>query len=236
MNTPLPKHNTTHHHSHSIKIVTKPRHRSSRNRFLSISDGVVVVKCTSDPGPSPDAQLSLRKWVHPDHTWDEETDGYTNSGYEQRRGEHVACWEFCWCRVEEHDKSHPCVFVLVFQIRKKLTTDISRVGSLPEGAIDVNTALTNMLDSLTISQFKGLLESHFAVKLSDECLFRESTTVMKLSDIVKLGYAPDDTSTAGHSVGAGNHCSDTVVCSSRCKQGTGVPSRCGVCDPVARGS
>jgi hypothetical protein len=61
-----------------------------------------------------------------------------------------------------------------------------------------------MLDSLTISQFKGLLESHYAVKLSDEYLFRESTTVMKLSDIVKLGYAPDDTSTAGHGVGAGN--------------------------------
>jgi hypothetical protein len=50
-----------------------------------------------------------------------------------------------------------------------------------------------MLDSLTISQFKGMLEANYHVRLSDEYLFRESTTVTKLVDVVQMGYAPDDT-------------------------------------------
>ena len=58
--------------------------------------------------------------------------------------------------------------------------------------IQGSTALVSILDSLSISQFKGMLESHYAVKLSDEYLFRESTTLSKLVDVAKLGYAPDD--------------------------------------------
>jgi hypothetical protein len=45
---------------------------------------------------------------------------------------------------------------------------------------------------MTISQFKGLLESHYATELSDEYLFRETTTLNKLAEVVKLGHAPDD--------------------------------------------
>ena len=78
------------------------------------------------------------------------------------------------------------------EIMESLVRDISRVGSIPEDAVDTKTALISILDSLSISQFKGMLEGHYAVKLSDEYLFRESTTVSKLVEVVKLGYAPDD--------------------------------------------
>ena len=77
-------------------------------------------------------------------------------------------------------------------ILKSLINDISRVGSIPESSIEKKAALVTILDSLTISQFKGMLENNYHVKLSDEYLFRESTTVTKLVEVVKLGYAPDD--------------------------------------------
>lgn len=82
-------------------------------------------------------------------------------------------------------------------ILAKLMTDISRVGSIPEESIEKKVALVTMMDSLTLSQFKGLLESHYSVKISDEYLFRESTTVTKLVEVIKLGYAPDDTDGEG---------------------------------------
>ena len=78
------------------------------------------------------------------------------------------------------------------EIMKTLQTDISRVGSLPLESIDKKAALVSFLDSITIAQFKGMLENHYAVKISDEYLFRESTTLVKLVEVVKLGYAPDD--------------------------------------------
>lgn len=77
-------------------------------------------------------------------------------------------------------------------IMKSLQTDISRVGSLPVESIEKKAALVSFLDSITIAQFKGMLENHYAVKLSDEYLFRETTTLVKLVEVVKLGYAPDD--------------------------------------------
>jgi acyl-CoA synthetase (AMP-forming)/AMP-acid ligase II len=77
-------------------------------------------------------------------------------------------------------------------ILKMLITDIARVGNVNANSIDKKASLLHMLDSLSISQFKGLLENNYAVKLSDEYLFRETTTAMKLVEVVKLGYAPDD--------------------------------------------
>lgn len=74
----------------------------------------------------------------------------------------------------------------------KLTNDVSKIGSVPKEAIDANVALVTILDSLSISQFKGLLEGEYAVKISDEYLFRENTSLNKLVEVVKLGYAPDD--------------------------------------------
>ena len=79
------------------------------------------------------------------------------------------------------------------EILDKLKTDVSRVAGIPPDSIDADTALVTILDSLNLSQFKGLLGSGYAVKISDEYLFRENTTLTKLVEIVKLGYAPDDT-------------------------------------------
>jgi len=74
----------------------------------------------------------------------------------------------------------------------KLRSDIAQMGSIPQDIIKNDEGLVTMLDSLTITQFKGLLETRYGTKLSDEYLFRESTTLVKLADVVKLGYAPDD--------------------------------------------
>ena len=74
----------------------------------------------------------------------------------------------------------------------KLIADVARVGSVPPESIDKNAPIVTILNSLDISQFKGLYESKYACKISDEYMFRESTTVSKLADIAKLGQAPDD--------------------------------------------
>ena len=78
------------------------------------------------------------------------------------------------------------------QIRKKLILDISRIMSIPAESIDVNAPLSSIMDSLNLSQFKGMIDNGYATKLSDEYLFRDSTNVNKLVEVVKLGYAPDD--------------------------------------------
>jgi acyl-CoA synthetase (AMP-forming)/AMP-acid ligase II len=78
-------------------------------------------------------------------------------------------------------------------ILNSLITDVSKVGHIPADSVEKKVPLVHMLDSLTISQFKGMLENNYAVKISDEYLFRESTTLTKLVEVVKLGHAPDDT-------------------------------------------
>ena len=78
-------------------------------------------------------------------------------------------------------------------IFEKLRKDVGQIGGIPPESIDNETAVVTILDSLSLSQFKGRLESGYAVKISDEYLFRETTTLTKLIEIVKLGYAPDDT-------------------------------------------
>ena len=75
---------------------------------------------------------------------------------------------------------------------KRLKDDISKMVQVPPDALDVEAPLISLMDSLTISQFKGMLDAQYATKISDEYLFRESTTTAKLVEVVKLGYAPDD--------------------------------------------
>jgi len=82
-------------------------------------------------------------------------------------------------------------------ILTKLLTEVAQIASIPKDSIPKDTALVTILDSLTLSQLKGLLEHKYAVKISDEYLFQESTTLLKLVEVVKLGYAPDDTDTGG---------------------------------------
>ena len=71
------------------------------------------------------------------------------------------------------------------------------MGQIPPDTIDKDTALITILDSLSISQFKGRLEAGYGVKISDEYLFGETTTLTKLVEVVKLGYAPDDVAGEG---------------------------------------
>ena len=78
------------------------------------------------------------------------------------------------------------------ELMDKLRMDVARTGQIPPDSIDNDTALVTILDSLSISQFKGRLESAFAVKISDEYLFSENITLQKLAEVAKLGYAPDD--------------------------------------------
>lgn len=78
------------------------------------------------------------------------------------------------------------------ELYQHLLTDLVKVASIDRNVIQATAPLTSMLDSLTISQFKGLYESNYAVKISDEYLFRESTTLQKLVEVAKLGHAPDD--------------------------------------------
>ena len=79
----------------------------------------------------------------------------------------------------------------------KLRVDVAMIAQIPPDSIDNDTALVTILDSLSISQFKGRLEAAYAVKISDEYLFGETVTLKKLAEVVKLGYAPDDTGGGG---------------------------------------
>eukprot|EP00554_Chaetoceros_debilis_P015284 CAMPEP_0194124154 /NCGR_PEP_ID=MMETSP0150-20130528/57438_1 /TAXON_ID=122233 /ORGANISM="Chaetoceros debilis, Strain MM31A-1" /LENGTH=762 /DNA_ID=CAMNT_0038817741 /DNA_START=36 /DNA_END=2324 /DNA_ORIENTATION=+ len=83
------------------------------------------------------------------------------------------------------------------EIMTRLKSDISRVVSMPPASIPGDTDLATMMDSLTLSQFKGLLEGKYATQLSDEYLFSEGLNLSKLVEIVKLGYAPDDNAEPG---------------------------------------
>jgi len=78
------------------------------------------------------------------------------------------------------------------EILQKLLAHMGQLSSLPPDTISQTAPLTTIMDSMSVSQLKGLLEQAYAVTLSDEYLFREETCVAKLVDIIKLGYAPDD--------------------------------------------
>ena len=78
------------------------------------------------------------------------------------------------------------------EILTKLALDLSQMASIPTSSIGKDAAIVTILDSLTITQFKGLLENSYGATLSDEYLFRETTTLRILADVVKLGYAPND--------------------------------------------
>ena len=79
------------------------------------------------------------------------------------------------------------------ELLSKLKDDLAKIASSTPEAISADVAVASLLDSLSVSQLKGQLEARYAVsKLSDEYLFRESCTLNKLVEVVRLGYAPDD--------------------------------------------
>jgi len=86
------------------------------------------------------------------------------------------------------------------EIVKRITADVARLANAPSPSdVDKKAPLVAILDSLALSQFKGMLEGNYGLTkpLSDEYLFRESTTIEKLAEVVKLGYAPDDDGGSG---------------------------------------
>jgi hypothetical protein len=90
-------------------------------------------------------------------------------------------------------------------IMDKLRLDVARIVQTPPNSTDNDsTVLVTILNSLSISQFKGRLEAAYAVTISDEYLFGETVTLKKLAEVVKLGYAPDDTGGEGPSTNSGN--------------------------------
>eukprot|EP00574_Skeletonema_japonicum_P004634 CAMPEP_0201723518 /NCGR_PEP_ID=MMETSP0593-20130828/7557_1 /ASSEMBLY_ACC=CAM_ASM_000672 /TAXON_ID=267983 /ORGANISM="Skeletonema japonicum, Strain CCMP2506" /LENGTH=923 /DNA_ID=CAMNT_0048214643 /DNA_START=35 /DNA_END=2807 /DNA_ORIENTATION=- len=79
------------------------------------------------------------------------------------------------------------------EIKAMLINSISQISQLNKNEIKENVAVSTFMDSLSLAQFKGLLETTFGVKaFSDEYLFRDTTTVKKLVNVVKAGSAPDD--------------------------------------------
>ena len=85
------------------------------------------------------------------------------------------------------------------EIKDKLRDDIVKIGQISPEDIDDNTALVTVLDSMSLSQFKGILESSYAVEISDEYLLGETVSLSKLAEVVKLGHAQDDTGVDGSS-------------------------------------
>ena len=77
-------------------------------------------------------------------------------------------------------------------IIKLLSQDVSRIIGIPHSSINKNMSMISFMDSISMSQFKGLLEAKYGTQLSDEYLFREDVNINKLADIVRLGFAADD--------------------------------------------
>lgn len=63
--------------------------------------------------------------------------------------------------------------------------------------VDAAAPLTSTMDSMSISQFKAVLENELYVDVSDGYLFRDDCTPAKLVEVVKLGSAPDDDDVGG---------------------------------------
>jgi len=78
-------------------------------------------------------------------------------------------------------------------IRQRLIDAISQIAIIDKDSIQDKTPLKTIMDSVSLAQLKGMLEGQYAVKaFSDDYLFRDTTTLKKLVEIVKIGYVPDD--------------------------------------------
>lgn len=102
-------------------------------------------------------------------------------------------------------------------ILRELRNAVSRIGNIDPATIDDSTAMYTILDSVSLAQLKGLLEGDYATKFSDEYLFRDTTTLRKLVEAVKLGHAADDGAEGGDnggSSGANHSAPPGIVCCS----------------------
>lgn len=78
-------------------------------------------------------------------------------------------------------------------IRQRLIDAISQIANIDKNSIHDSTPLNTIMDSVCLAQLKGMLEGQYAVKsFSDDYLFRDTTTLKKLVEIIKIGDVPDD--------------------------------------------
>ena len=101
-------------------------------------------------------------------------------------------------------------------IRKMLLDSISQLASIETSSIKDSAPLNTFMDSVTLAQLKGLLETQYAVKpMSDAYLFNDSTTVKKMVEVIKVGVAKDDSregdSGAARAGGGGPLCCGCTV-------------------------
>lgn len=101
------------------------------------------------------------------------------------------------------------------KIREMLVEAIAAIAGVEKSAIKDGAALNTYMDSVSLAQLKGLLEGQYGVKpFSDPYLFKDTTSLKKIVEIVKAGAAKDDdgqgtTDTAAGSGGPG--CCGCVV-------------------------
>lgn len=114
------------------------------------------------------------------------------------------------------------------EIREHLLNAICQIANIDKSLVSDTAPLNTIMDSVSLAQLKGMLEGQYGVKsFSDEYLFRDTTTINKLVEIVKVGAARDDipsthatTDTQSASISAGQSggiagalgCPPGVVC------------------------
>jgi len=78
-------------------------------------------------------------------------------------------------------------------IRAMLLDSISSIAGIDKSTVKDGSALSTYMDSVSLAQLKGLLEGQYGVKpFSDPYLFKDTTTLKKLVEVVKTGEAKDD--------------------------------------------
>lgn len=97
-------------------------------------------------------------------------------------------------------------------IKKEVKASIGSLVSIPAESINNGEALNTMLDSLAMSQLKGLIEREYSVEsIPDEFLFQDTATVNTLVEVVKLGRVPSDADYDANMNGP-KSCSEAMGC------------------------
>ena len=91
------------------------------------------------------------------------------------------------------------------KIREMLVDAIAAIAGVEKSAIKDGDALNTYMDSVSLAQLKGLLEGQYGVKpFSDPYLFKDTTSLKKIVEIVKAGAAKDDDGQGSTDVAAGS--------------------------------
>jgi len=88
-------------------------------------------------------------------------------------------------------------------VMSKLVEVVSQITGTPAPEVDVEAPLTVVMDSMSISQFKGMLERRFYLRLGEGYLFRDDCSLGKLTIAVREGKAGDEEDEEGMGGGKG---------------------------------